>query len=549
MKNLIVIALGKNTSRAFNEQLHKLLGNRVNIHSYYLGMQIPADIQADVVLFSSKEALAKIKLPMQWHCPTLIAKRSINYHEVGKLFDIPAGTDVLLVNDLLSSANQTIALLQTLGINHINYHLYAPEILDYPHLKIAVTPGEAELVPSFVKEIIDIKTRQIDITTLVEVLMHLNLLDVFADFLSANYVRDIIRLTKNIYEMMQGNHRRQKKIAQRQNAAHYTFSQVIGQSEAIRDVLTLAEKMAQSNATILIQGESGTGKEMIAQGIHNASKRRHGPFVAVNFAALTESILESELFGYTEGAFTGANRGGAPGLFEEAHKGTIFLDEIGDAPLPFQIKLLRVLQEHQVRRIGSAKTIPIDVRVIVATNRNLKKLIDEGSFRQDLYYRLNVLPIKIPPLRERTTDILLLAETFYEAEQSIYRKIKAKEYFALIAPYLKKYAWPGNIREVQNTVEYLINICPNMPPQPNHLPADIYEETKICLSPADKAEQWKKIILHEIDNANKAGRSIGRRSLAEKLDLPENQIRAIIQELAEEKRILLQKGRNGLQLL
>lgn len=549
MKNLIVIALGKNTSLAFNEQLHKLLGNHVNIHSYYLGQKLPEDINADLILYSSKEALAKIKPPARLSCPLLIAKRSINYHEVGKLFEIPAGTDVLLVNDLLASANQTIALLQTLGINHINYHLCVPEILDYPRLKIAVTPGEAELVPGFVEQVVDIKTRQIDITTLVELLTQLNLLDVFAEFLSANYVRDIIRLTKNIYEMMQESRRRRKTSAHKLNIAHYTFPQIIGQSQPILKALRLAEKMARSEASVLLQGESGSGKEMFAQGIHNASPRCHGPFIAVNFAALTESLLESELFGYAEGAFTGASRGGSAGLFEEAHKGTIFLDEIGDAPLPFQVKLLRVLQERQVRRVGSAKVIPIDVRVIAASNRDLKQLVAEGKFRQDLYYRLNVLPIKIPSLRERADDILLLAENFYNASPSRKKISGAREYFSLIAPYLKEYSWPGNIRELQNAVEYLVSTCPQTPPLPQDLPDDIRHQTQRCLSPKSQSALWKKQILDEISRANESGLPIGRRSLAQKLKLPESQIRAALQQLAAENRVALKRGRKGLKRL
>ena len=172
--------------------------------------------------------------------------------------------------------------------------------------------------------------------------------------------------------------------------------------------------MAKSDSTVFIQGESGTGKELLAQSIHNDSNRSSGPFVAINFAALSETLLESELFGYVEGSFTGAKKGGSSGLFEAAHKGTLFLDEIGDAPLPFQVKLLRVLQERQIRRVGSIKVIPIDVRVIVATNHNLKEHIKAGLMREDLYYRLNVLPIKMPALRERKEDILPLAYSFYK---------------------------------------------------------------------------------------------------------------------------------------
>lgn len=549
MKNLVVIALGKNTSLAFNEQLHKLLGNRVNIHSYYLGKQIPPDIQADLILFSSQEASAKFKLPSHLICPTLIAKRSINYHEVEKLFDIPAGTDILLVNDLLSSANQTIALLQTLGINHINYHPYAPEILDYPRLKTAVTPGEAELVPGFVEQVVDIKTRQIDITTLVELLIKLNLLDIFADFLSANYIRDIIRLTKKLYDLTQTGRHQKNKTGHKIHTPNYSLHQVIGQSEAIQSSVALARKMALSSAAILIQGESGTGKELFAQGIHNASLRRHGPFIAVNFAALTESLLESELFGYTEGAFTGANRGGAPGLFEEAHNGTLFLDEIGDAPLPFQIKLLRVLQEQQVRRVGSARAIPIDVRIIAATNQDLSARVAEGTFREDLYYRLNVLPIKIPPLRERTTDIMPLAAFFYDATPTFRKKINWQKYFLFLRPYLEQYQWPGNVRELQNTVEYLLTLYPDTAPLPENLPETIYQPALSYSSQQKDTAHLKKALLSEIKSANRENHPIGRRSLAKKLRLPENQVRSLLKELLEEKQIKLQRGRNGIKAI
>ena len=196
-----------------------------------------------------------------------------------------------------------------------------------------------------------------------------------------------------------------RRLYQEQNIARYDFSHIVGKSPALQKVLSLAQKMAKSDSTVFIQGESGTGKELLAQSIHNASNRSSGPFVAINFAALSETLLESELFGYVEGSFTGAKKGGSSGLFEAAHKGTLFLDEIGDAPLPFQVKLLRVLQERQIRRVGSIKVIPIDVRVIVATNHNLKEHIKAGLMREDLYYRLNVLPIKMPALRERKEDI------------------------------------------------------------------------------------------------------------------------------------------------
>lgn len=557
MKNLAVIALSKNTSTAFREQLYNLLGSTINISDYCCEEKLPDVIEADFVLFASMESCRQASLRLGKNCPYLIARRSINYHEVNKLFVLQPGTDVLLVNDIMASAHQTIALLQTLGINHLNYYAYAPGMRNYPQLKIAVTPGEKELVPDCVDEVVDIKTRLIDITTLVELLSHLDMLDFYADFLSARYVRDIIQKIKDTHRMLyeskqlKSELRRleesvKQKRKQENTIARYHFSDIIGVSGSIRRTVELAKKMAKSDATILIQGENGTGKELIAQSIHNASPRRLGPFVAVNFAALTENLLESELFGYVEGAFTGANRGGSPGLFEAAEKGTIFLDEIGDAPLSFQVKLLRVLQEHQIRRIGSAKFHPIDTRVIVATNRDLKELIRQGKFREDLYYRLNVLPVHVPSLAQREDDILLLAASFYCKLKNCASVKEAQEYFKEIAPWLRRYRWPGNIRELQNVVEYLLQISPQKPPLPEDLPVDLQVSQRSRLENAG-LEEKKARILEAVFLASQDGRSIGRRSLAEQLGLPENQIRQLLKQLEQAGQVILQKGRGGIR--
>ena len=191
--------------------------------------------------------------------------------------------------------------------------------------------------------------------------------------------------------------------------ARYTLGDMVGDSTAIRAVRAMAERYARTDATVLITGESGTGKEMVAQGIHAAGRRREHPFVAINCAAFPETLLESELFGYEEGAFTGSRRGGRPGLFEAAHLGTIFLDEVGDVPLTLQSRLLRVLQERQVLRLGSNDPTPIDVRVIAATHRDLRAAVGAGQFRDDLYFRLHILPIHLPPLRERHGDVAAIA--------------------------------------------------------------------------------------------------------------------------------------------
>ncbi|WP_261487654.1 sigma-54-dependent Fis family transcriptional regulator [Acididesulfobacillus acetoxydans] len=242
--------------------------------------------------------------------------------------------------------------------------------------------------------------------------------------------------------------------------ANFHFSDIIGQNERLQTAIKLALLAAKNDANVLLQGESGTGKEVFAQAIHNHSSRHTGPFVAINCGAIPHELLASELFGYEEGAFTGAGRGGRPGKFELASGGTLFLDEIGEMPLEQQITLLRVLQDQKITRLGSSKVISTDVRILCATNKNLKEEVKKGSFRQDLYYRLNVIFLQLPPLRERKDDIPLLFSTFQTA---VCRKsgITLQSIERNILEHLRAYEWPGNIRELQNVVERMIYSTPN----------------------------------------------------------------------------------------
>lgn len=234
--------------------------------------------------------------------------------------------------------------------------------------------------------------------------------------------------------------------------AKHVFEDLIGNSEQLLDTISRAKKYATANATVLIHGESGTGKELFAQSIHNASSRRDGPFVAVNCAALPENLLESELFGYEEGAFTGAKKGGKIGLFEMAHGGTIFLDEIGEMTLPVQARLLRVIQEREIMRLGSDRVLPVDVRIIAATNHELSIAVREGNFRSDLFHRLEVLNLDIPPLRKRKEDIEPLAQYLVNLF-SLDEKKKVPPLSEVALEKLKKYDWPGNVRELQNVMQ------------------------------------------------------------------------------------------------
>jgi sigma-54 dependent transcriptional regulator, acetoin dehydrogenase operon transcriptional activator AcoR len=235
------------------------------------------------------------------------------------------------------------------------------------------------------------------------------------------------------------------------------FDIIVGSSSAILQVKSTAKQIAATDATIIFLGESGTGKELFARAVHQESQRVNKPFRAINCAAIPEHLLESELFGYTEGAFTGARKAGKPGKFEMANGGTIFLDEIGDMPLHLQVKILRVLEERKVERIGSNTTLDIDVRVVAATHRNLETMVKNGEFREDLFYRLNVIPLSIPPLREREGDVSVLLHHFLEHYVNITGK-QVRGFTHEAEECLCTYNWPGNIRELQNTVEYAINM-------------------------------------------------------------------------------------------
>ena len=235
------------------------------------------------------------------------------------------------------------------------------------------------------------------------------------------------------------------------------FSQIIGDSPKMNALKAMALHVAPSKATLLIQGESGTGKELLARAIHQSSKRKGHAFIAINCGAIPENLLESELFGYEEGSFTGARRGGKLGKFELAHNGTIFLDEIGDMPLHLQVKILRVLQEKRVERIGSTRSIPLDVRVIAATHRDLDEMVKTGEFREDLYYRLNVIPLTIPPLRERLEDVPILVQFYLD----YYSKVTDRSVSGIsqeTIDILANYPWPGNVRELGNVVEYCVTM-------------------------------------------------------------------------------------------
>lgn len=346
------------------------------------------------------------------------------------------------------------------------------------------------------------------------------------------------------------------KLVGKNYSAKYNFDDILSCNESFIQIKNLANKQANSDLSIIIYGESGTGKEMFAQAIHNASKREHYPFIAVNCAALSDSLLESELFGYEDGAFTGARKGGKPGYFELAHKGTIFLDEIGEINSNLQKKLLRVIEEREVLRVGGGNVIPIDIRIISATNKDLWNLVEKEKFRNDLFYRLNVLPITLPPLRKRPTDIFML----FENQKN---NIKAK---FILSPDANKivnnYSWGGNIRELKNCVEYLNSLDKNII-EPDDLANILKKETLTPINNIEiddtlsvfldtiKLERANyKFILECLYSSYKKKVRIGRRSILDlskdsDLFLNEAQIRKMLTILQVYNLVILSNGRGG----
>jgi len=267
-------------------------------------------------------------------------------------------------------------------------------------------------------------------------------------------IRSVITFQK-VSQIQRIEQKIRKKLYLKGNVAENKFEDIIGQSKIMDNLKEEAKSYAQVDSPVLLYGETGTGKELFAQSLHNYSTRRDKPFVAFNCAALPENILESELFGYVEGAFTGAKKVGKMGFFEQAHEGTIFLDEIAEIPKDIQARLLRVLQERKIRRLGDDRVIPVDVRIITSTNKNLRKLVKENKFRKDLYYRINVLNLKLPNLKERREDIPLLVNFFINKYKYKFKKeIKGISEDSMTI--LKNYNWPGNIRELENVIERLI---------------------------------------------------------------------------------------------
>ncbi|MDI3546893.1 MAG: hypothetical protein PWR10_545 [Halanaerobiales bacterium] len=625
-KKIMLVAWDKLIRDAFASQLIDIFGESIIIHKVALAEKEKISVSDyDLVVCSSKVIYETVRNVVPENIKVITVRRAINLENIFKVINLPKNENVLVVSNYRYTALETIKLLKELGIEHVNYIPYYPGA-EYYKTEIAVTSGGKHLVPDGISEIIDLGIKSIDISTIIEILLFLELPLENTNLLAAMYTKRMINLNKysgqlnmvlmgilstshdgiiavddkntilffnkmasellgipalntinkNIRDILSDkkllniitdNHNRineivfyndryiltnkenlsqegvfngkiisfkditeiqkieyevRKKLRKKGFIAKYSFNDIISTSEQMKKTVNIAKKIASNDLTVLIRGESGTGKELFAQAIHNASKRRKNPFVAVNLASLSESLIESELFGYEDGAFTGARKGGKIGLFEQAHTGTIFIDEIGDAPLSLQVRLLRVLQEKEIMRIGGNSIIPVDVRVIAATNKNLAQLVEEGKFRRDLYHRLKVLYFTIPPLRERTEDIYSLVEYFLKKNNSD-KKITDEVYEVF-----SKYHWPGNIRELENLINYITCVVESDTVHLDDLPEDFnlpdYHESAIHHWEGIKKSLMKHaeikefiFILKELQQAGEKNMGLGRYRIKENL--------------------------------
>ena len=337
--------------------------------------------------------------------------------------------------------------------------------------------------------------------------------------------------------------RREVAQVRKDRAREFNFSQIVGESPAMKKMLSLAAKVAESEvSSVLLQGESGTGKDLVAKAIHYGSQRAEGPFVAVNCAALPATLIESELFGYEKGAFTDA-KARKEGLFEQAEGGTLLLDEIGELELSLQAKLLRVLEEGAFRRVGGLKDIPLDVRVLAASNRDLKAESEAGRFRLDLYYRLSIIQIDIPPLRERGDDVLLLSQHYIDTIGARLRRNKVTGLSAEVQAVFRKYDWPGNVRELRNVIERALILEDTEKITTEYLPGGLLAPAHVALSATNAESSTRFVLPHEGISLDEAELSFVRQAIersggnqtraAELLGISRDQLRYRLKKLEE----------------
>ncbi|MCE9677055.1 sigma 54-interacting transcriptional regulator [Paraclostridium bifermentans] len=666
-RELAIVTLKKDAGEIYANQINYFLGDSIKINLYSFEEGGFTFFEEKLILLSVNLKYEEILKMCNSDAQIIIPNLTFEKSSFEKICKINKDETIFVYNLSKSMALETIAIIYRLGVDIPNLIPCYPEMKKIPENSIVLTPGEKLNIEAKNCKIIDLEYRIIDLSSIADIAMKLNLESLIQEDLVKKFMDKIVPISyitekllvtqtklENQFDFLlsaiddgiigvsnegivqfyshvareilsiNGNemigkyigeyvksldfdqiikkevpyfqklikvnnidinmevkythisvfngfiikvskfHQAEKKQAKLRaqlmssgNVSKYNFDDIIGCSDSIKNTKKIAYKMAQSDSSILIIGESGTGKELFAQSIHSASRRSQGPFVAVNCSTFQEGLLQSELFGYDEGAFTGARKGGKIGLFELANKGTIFLDEIGEMDLNSQATLLRVIQEKQIRRVGSDKIIDVDIRIIAATNRDLKKLVCENKFRKDLFYRLNVLPLKIAPLRNRNEDVFLIFESF---KKNLDVKFSLSDELVEV---FKTYSWEGNIRELRNLVEYCSYLDKSII-EVYDLPEYMLESIKhkdYCLELSNKNDiknisNLKRdlrdyiFVLEKINNAYVLKQRIGRRkiyeyALEEKIFLTEQQIRSILIELQEFGFVKILSGRGG----
>lgn len=555
---LLLVTGSRFTQASLANQLRELIPEEVTIMPYLMDEGHTTLEGRYFTVFSSEEVYKEFcAQELEKHLGQfVIGTRTIVAANIGKVLSLPRDQEVLLVTDSKISALENMQLLQDMGFDFLKLVPYYPgSPAPDKKIKIAITPGDHNQVPQGVESVFNMGTRLFDLATLAKILARYDLLEEKIDDCEKKYAADLFHFAAQISNVAEETSKVmktvRKELAGSGYFAKYHFDDIIGESKPLMHTKSIAQKIAKTDLTMLIEGEDGTGKELFASAIHNASERSREPFIAINCSALPDQLIESELFGYEEGAFTGARKGGKIGLFQQASGGTIFLDEIGDISLKMQAKLLRALEQREIMRVGGDRIIPIDVRIIAATNRDLKTMIEEKTFRKDLYYRLREGFIYIPPLCERKQDIPLLVKYWEEK-----RFQSSKEISPEVMQYLMHHHWPGNARELLNVMKYAFAVSEGDTITLNDLPLDPQQVKEMMATPQPQVAQLtvddvSLQILKAIEEINQKEEIAGRNRISLLLmekgfDVSEYRIRKVIAGLTAKNLIEATDGKYGL---
>lgn len=545
--NRVLLVCGSDSTRKrLHAQLENILPDEVGVDYFLVEENKKLPKGKWDAIFSSQEVYDEFfeKYKDVAFGNVIVGTRTVINEHLDVILSMPRDQKVLFVTDSKIAAQEGLADLQNVGFDFLNLVPYYPgSNLDTSKFKIALTMGEVKYVPKGIEAVYDIGAREFDLDTVVRIIAYYNLLGEKLSQLVTEYRNNALDFAKRIsnvaYEAGKVIDNVHSKLVGNGYYAKHDFDSIVGESEAIRKVKNIASKLARTDLSVLIEGDNGSGKELFASAIHNASKRKDKPFVAINFSALPDQLVESELFGYEEGAFTGAKKGGKIGLFQQAEGGTLFLDEIGDISPKIQAKLLRVLEEREILKVGGNKNIPVNVRIVAATNRNLQEMIEEKTFREDLYYRLKEGYLVLPELKHRREDIPLLVD-YWLCEEFRSGEILSEE----VREYLQNEDWPGNVRQLRNTIKYAVAVCEGDIITMDDLPMEHYRKNN-CHFSADEMSVLE-VIYQLIKDNQVAGRNKIYNALKENGEaMSEYAIRKHLQSLKNEGYIRQEEGKYG----